>query len=118
RRLLTDPRLQVPRVTADAAQRTAMTQAQLARQRTQADAPDKEGFLASLNVQMAIARLEPGSAALDRIEELFKRTTQFNATGAKFSAAELDALMQRPDAYVFAVQVSDRFGDHGLTGAA
>ena len=118
RRLLNDPRLQVPRVTEDAAQRTAMTQAQLARQRTQADAPDKASFLASLNVQTAIARLEPGSSALDRVEELFKRTTQFNATGAKFTAAELDALMQRPGGSVFAVQVSDRFGDHGLTGAA
>ncbi len=117
RRLLTDPRLQVPRITEDAAQRTAMTQAQLTRQRNEADAPDRESFLASLNVQTAIARLEPGSAALDRVEELFKRTTQFNATGAKFTAAELDALIRRGGA-VFAVQVSDRFGDHGLTGAA
>ncbi|HLZ76905.1 HAD-IIIC family phosphatase [Phenylobacterium sp.] len=117
RRLLTDPRLQVPRVTQDAAQRTAMTQAQLARQRTQADAPDRESFLASLNVETNIARLEPGSPALDRVEELFKRTTQFNATGAKFTAAELDGLIGRGGA-VFAVQVSDRFGDHGLTGAA
>jgi FkbH-like protein len=118
RRLLTDPRLQVSRVTEDAAQRTAMTQAQLERQRTQADAADQESFLASLNVQTSIARLEPGSAALDRVEELFRRTTQFNATGARFTAAELDALIQRPGGRVFAVQVSDRFGDHGLVGAA
>ncbi|MGZ3374994.1 MAG: HAD-IIIC family phosphatase [Phenylobacterium sp.] len=117
RRLLTDPRLQVPRVTEDAAQRTAMTQAQLARQRTQADAPDKASFLASLNVQTDVARLEPGSPALERVEELFKRTTQFNATGARFTASELGALIGRGGA-VFTVQVSDRFGDHGLAGAA
>ena len=117
RRLLTDPRLQVPRVTEDAAQRTAMTQAQLARQRTQADATDQESFLASLNVQTDITRLEAGSPALERVEELFRRTTQFNATGAKFTAAELSALIQRGGA-AFSVRVSDRFGDHGLTGAA
>ncbi|MGZ3404527.1 MAG: HAD-IIIC family phosphatase [Phenylobacterium sp.] len=117
RRLLTDPRLQVPRVTEDAAQRTAMTQAQLARQRTQADAPDKASFLASLNVQTDVARLEPGSPALERVEELFKRTTQFNATGARFTASELGALIGRGGT-VFTVQVSDRFGDHGLAGAA
>ncbi len=117
RRLLTDPRLQVPRVTEDAARRTAMTQAQLARQSTRAGAADQASFLASLNVQTDIARLEPGSPALERVEELFKRTTQFNATGARFTAAELAALIQRGGA-VFAVRVSDRFGDHGLTGAA
>ncbi|HZZ69140.1 MAG TPA: hypothetical protein VFE18_13285, partial [Phenylobacterium sp.] len=118
RRLLTDPRLQAPSVTEESAARTAMTQAQLQRQRSQADSPDQGAFLASLNVQTTIARLEPGASAVGRVAELFKRTTQFNATGLKVSAAELDALMQRPGAAVFAVQVSDRFGDHGLVGAA
>lgn len=118
RRLLTDPRLQAPRVTEESAARTAMTQAQLQRQRSRDDSADQDAFLASLNVQTAIARLEPGASAMGRVEELFQRTTQFNATGAKFSASELDGLARRADASVFAVQVSDRFGDHGLVGAA
>ncbi len=118
RRLLTDPRLQAPRVTQESASRTAMTQAQLQRQQTQANASDQNEFLASLNVQTTIARLDAGAASLRRVEELFNRTTQFNATGAKYSAAELDALLRRPDAMIYAMQVSDRFGDHGLVGAA
>ncbi|HXA37928.1 MAG TPA: HAD-IIIC family phosphatase [Phenylobacterium sp.] len=117
RRLLNDPRLQAPRVSEESAQRTALTQAQLSRQRTRADAADEQAFVASLDVRTEIVRLEPG-ARLDRIEELFQRTTQFNATGAKFSQANLDALIRRADAEVFAIQVSDRFGDHGLVGAA
>ena len=117
RRLLNDPRLQAPRVSEESAQRTALTQAQLSRQRTRADAGDEQAFVASLNVQTEIVRLEPG-ARLDRVEELFQRTTQFNATGAKFSALELAGLILRPDASVFTVKVSDRFGDHGLVGAA
>ncbi len=117
RRLLNDPRLQTPRVTDESAARTAMTQAQLKRERSRTDASDQSAFIASLNVHTIIARLEPGAAALDRVEELFKRTTQFNATGVKFTAAELDVLIRRPDACVFAMQVSDRFGDHGLVGA-
>lgn len=118
RRLLADPRLQTPRVTAESGARTAMTQAQLSRQRSQADAADQSAFIASLNVQPSIGRLPPGARGLERLEELFKRTTQFNATGLKVSAAELDALIRRPDASVFAMQVSDRFGDHGLVGVA
>jgi FkbH-like protein len=117
RRLLTDPRLQAPRVTEESAQRTALTQAQLSRQRSRADGADEQAFVASLNVQTHIVRLEAG-ARLDRVEELFQRTTQFNATGAKFSALDLAGLILRPDAGVFTVQVSDRFGDHGLVGAA
>jgi FkbH-like protein len=117
RRLLTDPRLQTPRMTDESAQRTALTQAQLSRQRTRADSGDEQAFVASLDVQTNVVRLEPG-ARLDRVEELFQRTTQFNATGAKFSALDLAGLILRPDASVFTVQVSDRFGDHGLVGAA
>jgi FkbH-like protein len=117
RRLLSDPRLQAPRVTEESAQRTALTQAQLSRQRTRADSADEQAFVASLNVQTSIVRLEPG-ARLDRVEELFQRTTQFNATGAKFSALDLAHLILRDDASVFTVQVADRFGDHGLVGAA
>ena len=49
--------------------------------------------------------------------ELFQRTSQFNTNGAKFTAAELEALMRDPSAQVFTVQVRDRFGDHGLVGA-
>ena len=117
RRLLNDPRLQAPRVTEESAARTALTQAQLSRQKSRAETADGQAFLASLNVQTNIVRLEPG-ARLDRVEELFQRTTQFNATGAKFSALDLAHLILRDDASVFTVQVSDRFGDHGLVGAA
>jgi len=117
RRLLSDPRLQTPRVTEESAARTAMTQAQLKRERSRTETLDQSAFLASLNVETTIARLELGASALDRVEELFKRTTQFNTTGAKFTAAELNALIGGSQASVFTLQVSDRFGDHGLVGA-
>jgi FkbH-like protein len=117
RRLLTDPRLSPPRITEESAARTDTTKAQLSRGRQRADSPDEASFLASLNVQTRIERLAPG-AALERVEELFQRTTQFNTTGATFPVAELAALLARPDAAVFTLHVSDRFGDHGLVGAA
>ena len=50
--------------------------------------------------------------------ELFERTTQFNTTGRKFSPGELAALLSDPSAHLFSLDVSDRFGDHGLTGGA
>jgi FkbH-like protein len=117
RRLLTDPRLQTPRLTAESAARTTATKAQLERQQVRAASQDEQSFIASLNVQARFERLAPG-APMERVEELFQRTTQFNTTGAKFPVAALQALAARADAAVFTVHVSDRFGDHGLTGAA
>jgi FkbH-like protein len=117
RRLLTDPRLQTPRVTAASAMRTATTKAQLERQAHRAQAMDEAAFMESLDVRVAVERLTAGDP-LDRVEELFQRTTQFNVTGAKFTSGELEALLRSDSGAVFTARVSDRFGDHGLAGAA
>jgi FkbH-like protein len=117
RALLEDPRLQLPRITAETAARTDLVKAQLGRQQFRAETLDEAAYIASLNVQCRIERLGPG-APFGRVAELFQRTTQFNTTGRRFSAAELTALVSDPEVYVFSLHVADRFGDHGLVGAA
>jgi FkbH-like protein len=117
RALLEDPRLQLPRITAETAARTDLVKAQLGREQFRAETLDEAAYIASLNIQCRIECLGPG-AQFERIAELFQRTTQFNTTGRKFSATELAALVADPEAHVFALHVADRFGDHGLVGAA
>ena len=116
RRLLTDPRLQLPRLTDEAGQRTDLVKAQLTRQRLRGETMSEADYRASLNVRHAVRRLGPGDP-VGRIVELFERTTQFNATGRRFAVAELEAMLADPAQAVFSLSVSDRFGDHGLTGA-
>ena len=116
RRLLTDPRLQLPRLTDEAGQRTDLVKAQLTRQRLRGETMSEADYRASLGVRHVVRRLEPGDP-LDRIVELFQRTTQFNTTGRRFGVAELGAMLADPAQAVFSLTVSDRFGDHGLTGA-
>lgn len=116
RKLLTDPRLQLPRITEESAARTDLVKAQLSRQQIRAETLNEQDYLASLNVECRIRRLEPGDG-LERVEELFQRTTQFNTTGRKFTLAELNALLARPAAGLFTLHVADRFGEHGLVGA-
>ncbi|MBX7199859.1 MAG: HAD-IIIC family phosphatase [Rhodospirillaceae bacterium] len=121
RRLLNDPRLQLPRVTAEAAARTALTKAQLERAaaRAGAEGMSESDFVASLQVQVRVTQVVEGeSQTLTRVSELFQRTTQFNTTGLKIAAAELAALLRTPESRFYTVAVSDRFGDHGLVGAA
>ena len=115
RRLLTDPRLQLPRLTDEAGQRTDLVRAQLVRQRL-AETMSESEYRASLGVKHVVRRLTPGDG-LDRIVELFQRTTQFNTTGRRFGVAELEGMVADPTHAVFSLSVSDRFGEHGLTGA-
>ena len=118
RRLLSDPRLQPAQVTAESAKRTDLTKAQLERARARASAADETAFLAALEIAVEVTQLAAGATELARIEELFQRTTQFNTTGARFSVADLERLLARPETRLFAVHVRDRFADHGLVGAA
>lgn len=117
RMLLSDPHLQVPRITGESAARTELVKAQLGRQKFRAEVSSEEAYIASLEIKHRIAPPKD-DAEFERIAELFDRTTQFNATGRKFSALELKKLARDPASRVFAISVADRFGDHGLVGAA
>lgn len=116
RQLLDDPRLQMPRLSAEAQGRTTLVKAQLQRNAARASQPDEQAFLAALDVRVSVTR-ETTPEGLARIVELLQRTTQFNATGRAYSPAELAALTP-PSGAVYSLRVSDRFGDHGLSGAA
>ncbi|HSZ98566.1 MAG TPA: HAD-IIIC family phosphatase [Bradyrhizobium sp.] len=118
RRLLNDPRLQIPVVTTEAASRSELVKAQIARQQLRSETMGEAQYIEQLQIRCAIERLVASSPKLQRVEELFQRTTQFNTTGRKFSCTELAALAANPDARLFAVEVSDRLGDYGLVGAA
>jgi FkbH-like protein len=118
RRLLNDPRLQIPVVTDEAASRSELVKAQIVRQQLRADAMGEAEYIAQLQIKCTIERLAASSPKLQRVEELFQRTTQFNTTERKFSVSELAALAANPDARLFAVEVADRLGDYGLVGAA
>src|SRR5579871_1354781 len=118
RRLLNDPRLQIPVVTAEAASRSELVKAQIARQQVRGETMGEAEYIAQLQVQCAIERLAPSSPRLQRVQELFQRTTQFNTTARKFSCTELATLAANPNASLFSLQVSDRLGDYGLVGAA
>ncbi|MDR3467734.1 MAG: HAD-IIIC family phosphatase [Xanthobacteraceae bacterium] len=118
RRLLTDPRLQLPVVTAEAAARSALVKAEIGRQHLRTETLDEAAYIASLELDCRCERLDAASPRLPRVEELFQRTTQFNTTGRKFPVAELVALAGRADAALLALDLTDRFGDYGMVGAA
>jgi FkbH-like protein len=118
RRLLSDPRLQLPVITAEAAARSDLVKAEIGRQHLRAETLDEAKYIASLQVVCRCEHLSASSPRIQRVEELFQRTTQFNTTGRKFSTGELVDFASRADACLLALDVSDRFGDYGMVGAA
>jgi len=83
------------------------------RARAARDAGSLEEFLASLELKIAIRPAEPSQ--LPRVAQLTQRTNQMNATLTRRSEPEIQALLAA-GAECLVVDVTDRFGDYGLTG--
>lgn len=75
---------------------------------------DHDDYLRSLNLKLRIYRDARDHVA--RIAELAQKSNQFNLTTRRYTAGEITALMDRSDATVYSFDVSDRFGDCGITG--
>jgi len=58
------------------------------------------------------------SEALNRLVQMCNKTNQFNLTTRRYQAAEMDRFIKSDEYLVYTLQMCDRFGDHGLVGAA
>jgi FkbH-like protein len=58
------------------------------------------------------------SFAIPRVAQLIGKTNQFNLTTRRHGEPAVRALAASDAAAVYCVRVADRFGDHGLVGAA
>ncbi len=100
------------RVTAEDRRRPELYAQRAERLRAERAAASLEEFLASLALDIRIAPMQPGQVA--RVAQLTQRTNQMNATSVRRSEAEVQSLQ---DAECLIVDVRDRFGSYGLTGA-
>jgi FkbH-like protein len=102
------------RITEEDRRRPELYAQRAERVRAQQSARSLEEFLASLDLRVALAPMEP--ADLPRVAQLTVRTSQMNATCQRRSEAELRALSAAEGCECLTVSVRDRFGDYGLTG--
>lgn len=76
----------------------------------------EEDFLNSL--ELTVEFFEAGERHVARIAQLINKTNQFNLTTKRRSQDEVAELSSAEDVRIFAIEVSDRFGDYGLVGVA
>jgi len=102
-------------VTQEDRQRTSMYLAEKKRKEVAESKVNNEDFITQLGVNTGIFGLNEHN--LDRIEQLTQRTNQFNLNGQRFTKSDVLDYASKPDHWVYALSVSDRFGDYGITGA-
>ncbi|WCN83987.1 HAD-IIIC family phosphatase [Micromonospora sp. LH3U1] len=95
--------------------RTTSYRARARSREIEQQATSLEDHLAQLGSRLTVEPLTPMNAG--RITQLFAKTNQFNLTGVRYGAAEVDRSGTDGAPTFFAARLSDRFGDHGLIAA-
>jgi FkbH-like protein len=102
------------KVTEEDKKRAKLYQENRQREELRARCVSMAEFLAGLNLKIQVE--EARSENFGRISQLTQRTNQFNLTTRRYSEGEIQQLSAEAGVKLFAVSVSDRFGDYGLVG--
>ena len=80
----------------------------------QSSAPDLSTYLKQLETVVTIAECD--GQEVSRVAQLTQKTNQFNLTTWRLTESEVEALCGNSAWSILTLRVSDKFGDHGLTG--
>jgi FkbH-like protein len=97
-------------------QRSAQYQAMRQRRVVRNAAASLEDYLHSLELKAIIEFAI--SASVNRLVQMFNKTNQFNLTTRRYQAADMNRFIASEEYRLYTLDVCDRFGDHGLVGAA
>lgn len=96
-------------------QRAEMYRQDYQRKKLQRQIESLDDFLRELDMNVRIGSVD--SESLPRVAQLLGKTNQFNTTTRRYSASEVQALVDG-GAIALWLRASDRFGEHGLVGVA
>jgi FkbH-like protein len=103
-----------PAVSSEDAARTEMYAAERKREALRAEVGSVDDWLRSLGIRVRVERLH--AANLARTTQLLNKTNQLNLRTRRMTEAELSEWARGAGRWLYAVSVSDRLGDAGLTG--
>jgi FkbH-like protein len=103
-------------VTKEDEQRAGQYQANRRRQALERSSGSLDAYLHSLEIRAHVAPAGPHHVT--RLVQMFNKTNQFNATTRRYQTPDMERFLASPTHHVYVLDVADRFGDHGLVGAA
>jgi FkbH-like protein len=104
----------VPFVTQEDLARTEMYTSERERKDLMKEVGSIDDWLMSLALKVGVDVVRPENLA--RTTQLFNKTNQLNLSTRRLDEGELLEWIKHPSRSFFAIDVSDRFGDAGLTG--
>lgn len=99
-------------LSAEDLQRTEYYRANAERAQIATSVADIDEFLRSLDMKAWIGPI--GGMELERSAQLIGKSNQFNLTTQRYSAADIQRMMDSPDWDTRVVKLADKFGDNGL----
>ena len=96
--------------------RTRMYRTECLRLELRKEAPSMDGYLSMLETRVSLSAA--GETDLARLEQMFQRTNQFNATMKRYTIDELRSLMTSPGHALVRASMRDKFGDLGIVATA
>jgi len=105
---------EVLRITEEDIQRSSMYLGQKRRKELENKFDDYNEFLKHMNIQVEVKKAD--SFTIPRISQLTLKTNQFNMTTKRYQEDEVSKFSSSDNKIVECVQVSDKFGDNGITG--
>jgi FkbH-like protein len=103
------------RVSGEDRHRTEMMRAE-ARRRSELETMDHDQFLASL--ELCVTVVPVAEEHITRVAQLTNKTNQFNLTTIRRDENQIRGLVASENTDVYAIRVTDRFGDYGMVGVA
>ncbi len=93
-------------------QRTRQYQEEIARDDFQKTFTSIDDYLASLKMVSTVRPFE--KFTIPRVAQLTQRSNQFNLRTQRYTEADVEQMKNSPDFITMALQLKDKFGDHGL----
>jgi len=104
----------VLKITDEDTKRSDMYLGQKKRKEFENKVGDFNEFLKNMNIEVHVKKAN--SFSIPRISQLTLKTNQFNLTTKRYQEEEISEFSTSDDKIVECVQVSDKFGDNGITG--
>ena len=104
----------VLKITEEDVKRNEMYLVQKKRTELKKEIVDFDEFLKQMNIEVNIKKAD--SFTIPRISQLTLKTNQFNLTTKRYQQEEISSFSSDKNRIVECAQVSDKFGDNGITG--
>ena len=104
----------VLKITEEDTKRSGMYLGQKKRKELENKVADFNEFLKQMNIEVSVQKAN--NFSIPRISQLTLKTNQFNLTTRRYQEEEVLKFSSSNDKIVECVQVSDKFGDNGITG--